>query len=441
MSLNPRSISMLAFDWQDGCVSLTYNNLSTQVKEGGHTSIVVLTNDLGASRSEFALMAIKFFELFDSNRRGKPDTGKIGTNPLYIRLFWPSMIGEQTWESYLQTSLFQDAALMPNTKLSAHEIEDLIEDENFMEAARIILNANNMLSHDDAARRLAKSMLLRIGEFGPEYRGLDNRLKSVLYLCAMKDRPVAIGQSEAMQTLLVDLMATGVPLHLMAHSFGATLMLEALKKYPASASGRKPYSLTLIQPAVSRWAFSIEGQEYTCPNKITTKGPRIETNLPHAYHACLYKTEAPILVLFSDDDPLVRYTVPCANGHAIWIPVPCRGGDNKPPFREDVCCSDREKDDGQESYATLGAHGPDMIYSEDPFRTGMSPTFQTNQTVVENPKWLERVRVFGVRGMWGHGGTLRDQGWIDNKILARCVFVHMACGKVWRDVDFVTGKF
>ncbi len=156
---------------------------------------------------------------------------------------------------------------------------------------------------------------------------LDPRkLVRLLTVYQMKDRAGVIG-TKAVGPLLRDLLgkATEARFHLIGHSYGARVHLNAVSRPDGGPLPRPVDSLLLLQPAVNHLCFA----------------ERLETGTPGGYRAALAMVKQPILTTFSHHD------FPLHNTFHLSL----RRG-------KDVGDIGIAGDEPPSTYAALGGYGP-----------------------------------------------------------------------------------
>lgn len=118
----------------------------------------------------------------------------------------------------------------------------------------------------------------------------------------MKKRAATIGcGSHAIRALLAELLASGLPVNLLGHSYGCKLLLDSVRSLfdPVKGAGRVKdmqfNSFILCQPAISRWVFSPIGSPYGGLYR-----PLLEEG----------RFKKPVVTLYSDDDVALRFLYP-----------------------------------------------------------------------------------------------------------------------------------
>lgn len=179
----------------------------------------------------------------------------------------------------------------------------------------------------------------------------------------------------------------------MAHSFGCRLMLEALQ---VAKGSWKASTLTLIQPAVSRWVFSPHSGRGSEPGMFSD--------------VIATKVISPILVLCSEHDLVLTEIYPVIVGAEVKTNPKYRGriGDALQPF-------------SLSPHAALGAYGPVNDLTK-----GGSVMFECDLKYPKPPNG-DAVRAVGVKGEWGHAWK---KGWAVKKV-ARVVSRLLLTGAIW----------
>lgn len=225
----------------------------------------------------------------------------------------------------------------------------------------------------------------------------------------MKKRAATIGcQSHAIRGLLAELLASGLPVNLLGHSYGCKLLLDSVRSLfdPAKGvdriKGMQFNSLIMCQPAISRWVFSPVGSRYGGLYR-----PLLEER----------RFKKPVVTLYSDDDAALRFLYPLGyfyspneqklsiRGIREWliaiIPDALNGGNlirMRPLLTANIPA------------AALGCHGPvkegDETYIE---LLRVKPSGEPYDFAN-----MEQ-RCIGVKGSWTHFLEVRDgarvQGW------------------------------
>lgn len=104
----------------------------------------------------------------------------------------------------------------------------------------------------------------------------------------MKDRAGVVG-SRGVSSLLADLLAKSqARIHLLGHSYGCKVVMNALSAIPENKMVRQVHSATLLQAAFSQYAFATQ-----LPDDATKQG---------GFHKSLARVKGPILATFSAND-------------------------------------------------------------------------------------------------------------------------------------------
>lgn len=118
----------------------------------------------------------------------------------------------------------------------------------------------------------------------------------------MKKRAATIGcGSHAIRALLAELLASGLPVNLLGHSYGCKLLLDSVRSLFDPVKGADCVkhmqfnSFILCQPAISRWVFSPVGSPYGGLYR-----PLLEEG----------RFKKPVVTLYSDDDVALRFLYP-----------------------------------------------------------------------------------------------------------------------------------
>ncbi|WP_250003471.1 hypothetical protein [Actinoplanes sp. M2I2] len=212
-------------------------------------------------------------------------------------------------------------------------------------------------------------------EAGPETAGgfsLDPRqIVRALSVWQMKDRAGVVGE-HGVAPMLTQLLATGVRVHCVGHSFGAKVVLSAV----VNASGPPVRSALLLQPAISYLAFA---------------GQVPGTDRPGGYRTALQRVELPVLSTFSRNDvPLTKFY------HLALL----RGRDLGEP--------DFAGEDPPNRYAALGGFGPGGIDAGEVSRVDILDPGGSYGLEQKGP------RVVGIRAtrtIGGHGEVSNPSTW------------------------------
>lgn len=118
----------------------------------------------------------------------------------------------------------------------------------------------------------------------------------------MKKRAATIGcGSHAIRALLAELLASGLPVNLLGHSYGCKLLLDSVRSLFDPVKGADCVkhmqfnSFILCQPAISRWVFSPIGSPYGGLYR-----PLLEEG----------RFKKPVVTLYSEDDVALRFLYP-----------------------------------------------------------------------------------------------------------------------------------
>lgn len=211
------------------------------------------------------------------------------SNPLLLGVYWPSIISPQTWAAY-----------NAGEKIPGLTVEDEAEqlaaayhrqrDRDFVSQLKVALRNDDPKALDLLRPAVAADQdavysesLERVVTSPPPSRDWDDAFRdipsddpvgedtvrggfSLRILCrglnhvTMKNRAACVGAGVDFQAMLASILAVdpAIPVHLAGHSFGCKLLLEALHTAQSAEMpfARKITSLTLVQPAISRWALS-----------------------------------------------------------------------------------------------------------------------------------------------------------------------------------------
>lgn len=382
--------------------------------EEKYTRIVIMSHGWQTSPSA----AEKLYRLFFPLLHQTILANNSAENPLYIGVYWPSLAGGQTWNDYVDgkdvptpteketLNALESELKAQYPSLGSEDIQGIVSDKKYGDIARIALSLADSDSDDPNSRPSTSDFLTRLArQFRDSTTRAFEAIKSkvsdtseLLQVQVMKNRAALVGSSAEMQKFLKQALETTLPVHLLGHSFGCRLMLEAVKV----ARARQPEmrlvtSLTLIQPAVSRWVFSKRKMGYL--GRYNQKG--LFAEVPAA-------VKNPIVVFYSDNDiELFRY-YPLALGEEVEV---------KKEVREKVDMG--ESAGANYKHAALGAHGPDIAETD-----GGAVSFS-----VYGEKKEVAARVIGVKGTWSHNANEGD-GWAKNP-LPEIVRRQLVTGVIW----------
>lgn len=225
----------------------------------------------------------------------------------------------------------------------------------------------------------------------------------------MKKRAATIGcGSHAIRALLAELLASGLPVNLLGHSYGCKLLLDSVRSLFDPVKGADCVkdmqfnSFILCQPAISRWVFSPVGSPYGGLYR-----PLLEEG----------RFKKPVVTLYSDDDVALRFLYPLGyfyspneqelsvRGIRQWLTAIIyaavkRGNDIKM----------RPLPTANIPAAALGCHGPVQENDEDYIQ--VLPVRPSGESYgFANMK----QRCIGVKGSWTHFLRVMDgarvRGW------------------------------
>lgn len=225
----------------------------------------------------------------------------------------------------------------------------------------------------------------------------------------MKKRAAIIGSgSHAIRALLAELLASGLPVNLLGHSYGCKLLLDSVRSLfdPAKGANRVKHmkfnSFILCQPAISRWVFSSVGSRYGGLYR-----PLLEEG----------RFKKPVVTLYSDYDVALRFLYPLGYFYSpnekvlsvrgikqlvtAIISASFKNGNDinmEPLFAANIPA------------AALGCHGPIQEGDEDYIR--VLPVRPSGESYgFANMK----QRCIGVKGSWTHFLEAKDgarvRGW------------------------------
>jgi pimeloyl-ACP methyl ester carboxylesterase len=329
-------------------------------------------------------------------------------SPLYVGVFWPSIQGLTTVEYFQQ--LYHGR---PDT-FSPEQISKVIEDRDNSPAAQMVLAMPDDVDGDDipASSSSNSARVEALSEQVEASHGMGGfeinqpmRWRDYLHVWSIKNRAGLVGRSTPMQAFLHRAKTTGLPLHLMGHSFGCRLMLEAAKTANHFDSEWKATSLTLIQPAVSRWVFS--DRTVTIVFRRNTEGMFADVPIRAVVN--------PVLVLYSECDGPLVYAYPLAlGGEAPLIDEP-RAGDTI-----------EVGDGGKLGRAALGAYGPDWTHTKGRARCIFYRDDAKYRIADAKGNGDSTARVVGVKGQWNH----YSDGWSRIEVARTVTMLHCQ-GTIW----------
>ena len=244
------------------------------VAEGGYTSIVLMSHGWNTTPYDGRAMYKDWFSNLQAVNAAAAG-GKLGAKPLYIGIYWPSIILAPTWESYIANpKIVEDATKLDAKQIAARiaEASDKPEDaerieraltggergvlEELMNSPPVALDSDEVLPTlaslgNDAVKKELKTAVegKALNQMVPSGSPPLASLAQNLTLGPMKKLSGEIGASKALQAFLKEqAFASGVPVHLQGHSLGCKVMLEAVANYTRNnPGGPRPRSLTLIQ--------------------------------------------------------------------------------------------------------------------------------------------------------------------------------------------------
>ena len=292
-ALSAHQVLLLPFRDKDGSISLhpahspKLDRLPKLVQEERYTSIVIMSHGWNTTPYDGRLMYRYWFSHLQEANAAVADGDKLGVKPLFIGIYWPSIILAPTWDSYIaEPTIKEDTAVLTpeemaqrlalrgmrdlgerlKRSLEGGDMEQKVVDE-LMHAAYVSLDGEALAatsladgSRSDVDKKKVKERLMGAVRGDSELTYLMTAGKATvankavglaqnLTLGPMKKLAGEIGASAVFQTFLMEqAFASGVPVHLQGHSLGCKVMLEAVLHYTKNnPGGPKPRSLTLIQ--------------------------------------------------------------------------------------------------------------------------------------------------------------------------------------------------
>ena len=206
----------------------------------------------------------------------------------------------------------------------------------------------------------------------------------------MKERAESVGGSGVLSDLLLALRNPALQVHILGHSFGCKVVLQALNVANSRRTDASSlvHSLSLIQPAVSRWVFSPNPPKYKLSFLKPTPGAHV--NVVHDNLVA-----HPVLVAFSQTDWLLKSLYPLGF-----------------PFTVDVgrvvAATEHVESPGAISpAAALGAYGS-------PLNLPHVTSVDIGDVDADYSTLVGAARVVGVRGDWIHTACSQDKykGWL-----------------------------
>ena len=371
------------------------------IKEGGFTSVKIMSHGLNNTPSEARKLYHDWFELLDPSRDPNSDS-----KPLRLGVSWPSVVDRETWEDYLRKGDVDTTTSTSNavgsaehcSSASSHEESGAPVSEAWIREVVSLLALPKDAEVAAAALRAddyetALQLFVSSGAFSPEVQGGElsadqestiadiqawlkkdkQQQHDFLAFHAMRKRSADVAQGKGFQDMLASIVGCNVPVDLLGHSLGSRICLHALeiaRRQQVLHAGRQARSLVLMQPAVSRWCMSIE-----MPHAPTKPG---------LYRQVPDLVRKPVVVFYSEKDKVLRNIYPFSKASPETDLTAIKSADDEDPSLS--------------LYAALGAYGPDM-------NDKRPPGFLHRVLIDTAAQELDRplLHILGVEGDWGHG--------------------------------------
>jgi len=390
-----------------------FKDVPKWVNEEGYTDVVVMSHGLNNTPTRARLLYRSFLSQLDAQlvekaaqnlaQNGKENSETTAKKFLYIGLYWPSVVYAETWEQFWKRELKgQDTD--PNWRWTRHDPgvpetpvtvngADLLNEELRRKDGEIQVSVEALEEVDTLFKRATRGVNELVEGGWAAVSTTANIIGNahVAFTTAIQENGAdGIGAfwashikgiagdvgATAGRDIIGKFRETGAKIHLIGHSFGCKLMLEAVRSAGVKAD-EGVHSLVLIQPAVNRWAFSPATSE------------RSEAGI---YAGVPGLVKSPVVVLFSNYDRVLTTIYPVGFGSdPVEHPSVARAAED---YGDAVSMQDYI---GAEwKVAALGAHGPD--------RDCQGAAREPIQKSGHNYKFPEGTRILGVKGMWPHAG-------------------------------------
>ena len=440
-----------------------FRNVRTWAERVGANEVYLMCHGWNNEPAAARRLYRDYFSMLAAERRRLGAPGKV----LYLAVYWPSIVCADTWDKFWERELTDTdmghaeapatdgtaSAVGTDSSLLAAAVPDGPQRDavmNVLQHVQVPVHRNYQLAaalmpvllHPDeevldmrlnaAATQLSErplvvgdptAVLERVttaddltelvantpvddnngeGESGTHRGGALSTPLQLLSVWSKKTEAGRIG-ARGGRELFTQLAGAGRPVHVMAHSFGSKLVLEALR-----SSGACIASLTLVQPAISRWAFS-KDLPWANDAGIHATGP---------YASIPKQVATPVLVLYSNKDSLLFAVYPLAfkfcpkesdGTRALW-------SSKDPDVNPEAVISLADAWGHASVAAALGAHGPDLVWCNG----ATSVAFLGGGGTDPDPSG--QLRVIGVKGAWGHGASSLTKGGWSRESVVRLVY-------------------